>query len=363
VVGPVALTLLVRDDDDVLDANLRHHLELGVDVVLAVDHASSDGSREILEAYRRDGIVAFTREEGAVLRSGAWRTALARRALAEHGAAWVVNPDPDELLWPLGGSLPAVLADVPPGVDAVRLSRPDFLPARTDDGFFADRMLVREAIGHDLQKVAFRPRADLVVEQGATGVSAPSGLVVAPYCVGRLMHFRHRGPRPFAKSLAAQLTTRWLSDDGPLVAEKAQKYLGRRTDITIDEVREAWRDGALEELYPRLVHLEDDASVAEGLRSGRLVVDPRIRDRLDGAAPTAEHAALDRRDRLEIQAEAADRPARLAATAQRRRQRAELRAERAEQRLEQLERSRAVRLGRRMTAVARAPRRSRARGA
>ena len=360
MVGPVVLTLLVRDDDDVLDANLRHHLDLGVDHVLAVDHASRDGSPDILEAYRRDGVLTSTREEGAVLRSSAWRTTMARRALAEHGAAWVVNPDPDELLWPLGGSLRGVLADVPPGVDAVRLSRPDFLPSRTDEGSFLDRMLVREATGHDLQKVAFRTRPDLVVGPGATSVDAQGSLVLAPYCIGRLMHFRHRGPRPFAKSLANQLTTRLGDDDGPLVAEKAQKYLGRRTDITIDEVREAWQDGTLEELYPRLVHLEDDASIAEGLRSGRLVVDPRIRDGLAGTAPTAEHAALDRRDLLEIQAEAADRPQRLMASAQRRQERAELRADRAERRLAQLERSRAVRLGLRL---ARAPRRSPARGA
>ena len=48
----VVLTLLVRDEADIVDACIRYHLERGVDLVLATDHRSVDGTTEILRALR-----------------------------------------------------------------------------------------------------------------------------------------------------------------------------------------------------------------------------------------------------------------------------------------------------------------------
>ena len=51
----LALTLVVRDESDILAANLDYHFAQGVDVILVVDHGSSDGTAEILRAYEQAG--------------------------------------------------------------------------------------------------------------------------------------------------------------------------------------------------------------------------------------------------------------------------------------------------------------------
>ena len=48
-------TLVVRDEADIVDAQIAYHLNAGVDFVLATDHDRIDGTTEILESYERDG--------------------------------------------------------------------------------------------------------------------------------------------------------------------------------------------------------------------------------------------------------------------------------------------------------------------
>src|SRR4051794_4044595 len=51
----VVMTLLVRDEADIIDVNLAYHLARGVDEVIVTDHRSSDGTRERLEAWADRG--------------------------------------------------------------------------------------------------------------------------------------------------------------------------------------------------------------------------------------------------------------------------------------------------------------------
>jgi hypothetical protein len=44
----LVMTLMARDEADIVGAQLAFHLNAGVDFVLATDHRSSDGTAEIL---------------------------------------------------------------------------------------------------------------------------------------------------------------------------------------------------------------------------------------------------------------------------------------------------------------------------
>ena len=64
----VVMTLLARDEADIVDAQIAFHLDAGVDFVVATDNRSQDGTTEILESYARQGR----------LESGQVRTAVGR---------------------------------------------------------------------------------------------------------------------------------------------------------------------------------------------------------------------------------------------------------------------------------------------
>jgi hypothetical protein len=114
-------TLVVRDDGDVVDAQIAFHLQAGVDFVVA---ASNGAALDVLDRYERDGKLRVLREEG----SAEIRTRMARMAATEFGADWVINAEPGEFWWPRGESLKDVLAPIPPRYTIVQGLRRELLP-------------------------------------------------------------------------------------------------------------------------------------------------------------------------------------------------------------------------------------------
>ena len=115
----IVLTLLVRDEEDILEANLEFHLSMGVDFVIATDHRSADRTRSILERYQRAGYLHVIREDTEAYEQSSWVTSMARMAYA-MGASWVINGDADEFWWPVQRDLARTLASVPKTYDVVR---------------------------------------------------------------------------------------------------------------------------------------------------------------------------------------------------------------------------------------------------
>ena len=109
----LVMTLLVRDEADVIDAHLAFHLHAGADLVIAMDHRSHDGTTEILKAYEREGYVVVIPQDAERVHQSEWVTTMARLAASEHGADWVINSDADEFWWPCASSLKEALDAVP----------------------------------------------------------------------------------------------------------------------------------------------------------------------------------------------------------------------------------------------------------
>ena len=106
----LVMTLLVRNEADIVDAQIAFHLSAGVDFVIATDNRSDDGTTEILERYERAGFLRLLREDGDDMRQDEWVTRMARIAATDLDADWVINSDADEFWWPRGGDLKDVLA-------------------------------------------------------------------------------------------------------------------------------------------------------------------------------------------------------------------------------------------------------------
>lgn len=138
----LALTLLAKNEADVVDANVSYHLNAGVDFIVATDNGSTDGTLEILERYERLGVLELIREPSSDFQQGAWVTRMARLA-SERGADWVINADADEFWWPRAGNLKEALERLPDRYGVVHGVWRPFVPRPDDGEFFAERLTVR----------------------------------------------------------------------------------------------------------------------------------------------------------------------------------------------------------------------------
>lgn len=127
----LVLTLLCRDEADILESMLRFHLERGVDLIIATDNGSVDGSLEILQRFERGGRLRLLQEPQHTHDQAVWVTRMARLA-AELGASWVIHSDADEFWWPRSGDLKTTLEASPAGVEAWSVVRRNLLPPPRD---------------------------------------------------------------------------------------------------------------------------------------------------------------------------------------------------------------------------------------
>ena len=268
----LVMTLLARDEADIVDAQLKFHLNAGVDFVVAMDNLSEDGTTEILESYAKEGSLHLIRQDSEYLRQAEWITQLGRLAATDFGADWVIHSDADEFWWPRGESLKDVLASIPSRYGVVRALLRHFVP-RPDDGStsFAERMTVRVSTSSPINdpRSLFRPNLK-VIHRGDPNVNVSIGgqrLIDSPLVPLRgwypveFFHFPVRSLEQCANKYSHQQI-------GP----------GQTPSPYYDRVRELIDAGRLDEVWESLV--VDDAALERGLEGGTLVVDTRLRDAL-----------------------------------------------------------------------------------
>jgi hypothetical protein len=121
------MTMVVRNEADMLPVVLRHHLTQGVDSIHVIDHSSTDATPRLLGHLRAVGLpIAWRRWEGP-FDQDAMVAELTTEA-AEAGADWIVTVDGDEL-WQVRGGFKAYLAGRD-GVDAVSVPVVNFVQWR-----------------------------------------------------------------------------------------------------------------------------------------------------------------------------------------------------------------------------------------
>ena len=96
----IVVTVMVRDEIDVMAAWVEHHLAQDVDLIIATDNASVDGTAEVLQRYADLGLLELHHDPVHHKQQHAVVTGMARRAYTEHHADWVINADADEFWAP-----------------------------------------------------------------------------------------------------------------------------------------------------------------------------------------------------------------------------------------------------------------------
>jgi len=268
----LVMTLLVRDEVDIVEAQIAFHLDAGVDFVVATDNRSEDGTTEVLERYEREGHLHLIREPGNDLRQTEWVTRMARLAATDFGADWVLNTDADEFWWPRGADLKAVLSAVPRHFGVVRGAWRNFVPRPEGSPFFAERMTARLCTPsfhpHPLSthsKSAHRAVRDVRVGRGNHEAFGPGLVPLRGWYPFEILHFPVRSLEHCMRKYVTQFVALERNAEKGIPGHMQEAYV-------------AFKTGALEDFYTPLV--VDDDDLESGLESGSLGVDTRLRDAL-----------------------------------------------------------------------------------
>lgn len=141
----MVMTLLVRDEADIIRENIEFHLSGGIDHVIATDNGSVDGTREILSEYERAGILTLIDEPGRDYSQHRWVTRMALMARDQFGADWIINNDADEFWCAPDGNLKLPFVNETADIHYCRRYNMVFAHDREDDAPWTRKAVYRVA--------------------------------------------------------------------------------------------------------------------------------------------------------------------------------------------------------------------------
>jgi hypothetical protein len=175
----LVLTVMVRDEVDIIAAMVEHHLAQGADLIIATDNGSVDGTTDVLQQYADRGVLelhhdpVFRKQQHAVV------TGMARRASTEFGADWVINADADEFWVPCDRSLTlrSALEAIPLSLNAFTVPVTNLVGPPAMRGSGVDRLVWRDLrTPEQLRSVGiFAQPTDDVVHRGDPDVKVAQG--------------------------------------------------------------------------------------------------------------------------------------------------------------------------------------------
>lgn len=278
----LVMTLLVRDEADILRENIEFHLALGVDEFIVMDNLSVDCTPDVVREYVRAGVARLYSQPRDDYSQSRWVTAMAVQAASELGAEWVINSDADEFWWTPSGSLKEALADVDPESVAVSAERTNFVPRPESAAPFWRRMDVRHVasvnpVGQPLPgKVAHRGRVDITVADGNHSVCVAGASIRPVPAPITILHFPLR--------TRAQFTNK-IVKGGAAIARNPRGEIG----VTWRRMYERHLRGELDSVYDAECLSAEE--LVRGLAEGQLVRDTRLVEVLERTALGGRHEA------------------------------------------------------------------------
>lgn len=99
------MTLLVKNEVDIVRKNIEFHLRQGVDFIIATDNVSDDGTYGILKEFEQKGVLYLIQEEDQDYDQAKWVNYMGRIALEQFGANIIFHCDADEFWYSKSGDL------------------------------------------------------------------------------------------------------------------------------------------------------------------------------------------------------------------------------------------------------------------
>lgn len=99
----LGMCILIKDELDIIEDNIRFHAAAGVDCFVLTDNNSSDGTREVLDKLAEEFEIILIDEPSTDYLQPLWTTAMAFKAKKELGVDWLICNDSDEFWMPPKG--------------------------------------------------------------------------------------------------------------------------------------------------------------------------------------------------------------------------------------------------------------------
>ena len=294
----IVIVSMVRNEADVIESFVRHHLEVA-DAIEIVDHASTDGTSEILEKLCAEGLpLTVLRYDGVAQVQAELLTQCMAQAF-EAGADLVLPLDGDEFLWPeASGSMAAVRAALcalsPAAVYELPWVRCALVQPEEGEDVFLPHRPARRAVKPDaLGKVMVGREAFLKAQaahgrlaQGnhhflIDGADGPQRIVPQRVHGIFLAHF----PQRSAAQAASKAAVGWLSNVAKYSQQTTKANHWRRA---FERLRNGERVGMAAEGGEMVPLPPVDEAVAQSLRYPMLQENRVLRNVLAAAEELAE---------------------------------------------------------------------------
>jgi Glycosyl transferase family 2 len=203
----IVMTLLVRDEEDLLEVNIKYHLSVGVNFFIITDNNSVDNTRAIIKKYEKKGIAKYIYESDDDYSQSKWVTRMARMAHEEYGAEWVINNDADEFWWTPTLKLKKEFKAIPEDIGVVFVDRHNFIPRPETGKPFYETMDIKEkrsldSLGRPLEHKSFhRGSPSVVVAMGNHSATVPGFDKKIPSATMEIFHFPLRSYKQFENKI------------------------------------------------------------------------------------------------------------------------------------------------------------------
>lgn len=269
------LTLLARDEEDIIRENILFHLNHGVDFIIATNNDSADRTGDIFGEFEKLGVLKAIYEPGNDHSQWRWVTKMARLAAEKYKADWIINSDADEFWYPLKDNLKDALEDVPKDISVVEVDRHDFVPVSDTEKPFYERMIFRKKVSLNTRgkplppKVIHRAIPNVVMFQGNHKLIEPGNLGSRKTDHIEILHFPVRSYRQYEKKIV------WGSQ-----AMERNTELDKGICSTWRVLYKKYLNGEFEEYYKSIEY--NPERIASELETGDIILDMRLHRLFEG---------------------------------------------------------------------------------
>ncbi|MCG2784164.1 MAG: glycosyltransferase family 2 protein [Anaerolineae bacterium] len=263
----IVMTLLIRDEADIIRDNIEFHLNHGVDFIVAMDNHSVDGTTDILREYEKAGKLQYIYEPSDDYLQDVWVTNLARQAFSRHQADWVINGDADEFFISQNGTLKDVLKTISPAIGMITVKRHDMVPmARPEAESPPVEMIYRKQFSNEwvlgnpiVDKIIHRGTPDIQIARGGHAVASKFIKQQVPCSDIITFHYPIRSVEQFTKKVRNVGSGR-----------RKNNLTGSRYDYWYSSLL----DESLGDVY--LSYQLDDQQIKDKISSGDIIEDRRL---------------------------------------------------------------------------------------